>query len=129
MIPAWFHRELTVGCAGSDVRVVARKLGFPGDYFTETHAALVRGLQRSHHLVPSGVVDAETAVVLGESAAVDLPPAWWDGDVAPSDPEYPRLSARFGLDELAVRRLQGTHGIQPTGWIDRATADVLDRLA
>lgn len=129
MIPVWFHREVTVGCAGSDVRVVARKLGLPGDYFTEAHAALVRGLQRQVGLVPHGVVDAVTAVVLGESASVDLPPVWWDREVAPSDPEYPRLSARFGVDEAAVRRLQGTNGLQPTGLIDLPTAHILDRLA
>jgi murein L,D-transpeptidase YcbB/YkuD len=109
--------------------VVARKLGLPGDYFTETHAALVRGLQREHGLTPHGVVDASTAVVLGEAASAGLPPEWWDGDVAPSDPEYSRLSARFGVDEAAVRRLQGTNGLQPTGLIDRSTAGLLDRLA
>ena len=129
MTPAWFHRELTVGCAGSDVRVVARKLGFPGDYFSETHAALVRGLQRVHHLVPSGVVDADTAVVLGEAAGVDLPPSWWHGVVAPSDPGFQMLSARFGVDEPAVRRLQGSNGLKPTGLIDLPTAHILDRLA
>lgn len=129
MVPSWFHRELTVGCAGSDVRVVARKLGFPGEVFSETHAALVRGLQRRRGLVPSGVVDAVTAEVLGESAGVDLPPVWWDGVVAPSDPGYSLLSARFGHDEASIRRLQGSHGIKPSGLIDRATADILDRLA
>lgn len=128
-MPAWFRRDLTVGDRGRDVVVVARKLGFPGDVFTVDHAALVRGMQRTLGLPVTGVVDELTAGAFGEAADVDLPPDWWHGVVAPSDPEYSVLTARFGLDESAVRRLQGSSGLRPTGLIDEALALVLDGLA
>ena len=126
MTPGWFHRDLGVGSSGPDVLVVHRKLGLPGVVFGETTAATVRGLQHRFGLTVSGVVDEATARVLGEPLGAGLPPDWWGGVVSPDEPGYLMLVERFGLTEAGVRRLQGSHGLVPSGVVDLETARLMD---
>jgi len=116
--PHWWTRDLGVGASGPAVWVVRRKLGQPAGSFDEQLAALVRGFQVAHRLVPTGVVDARTACLLGEPVEVPLPD-WFERTVLPGEAGYLGVLSRLGFaDEGELRRTQGTLGVTPTGVVD-----------
>jgi hypothetical protein len=114
--PVWWSDPLTT----AGLRVVQRKLGLAqtGEWDRLTLLA-VRGFQRAHHMEPSGEIDEQTAVALGET--------YYGGQDLTLLPLEVVLE-RFGLDVDGLRRLQGQNGIKPTGEIDAWTAMVLTRL-
>lgn len=79
--PLWFVRPLLGGEVGPDVNVVNRKLGVVAFDYGEDSQAHVRGFQHQSGLPVTGVVDAATAVGLGEAADADLPPEWFTRDL------------------------------------------------
>ena len=128
MPPLWWSRPLVCGDSGPDVEAVQRKLGLPvtGEFDLSTVFA-VRGFQKSVGLDGTGEVDAATAAALGPRATDALTPDWY-----PGEPLYPGFQA-YDLvlgdhDEAWLRRLQGTHGLPPTGVIDEPTARLIGAL-
>jgi len=133
-MPRWFKRELHVGMNGSDVRVVQRKLFLlaSGSYDRITEFT-VRGFQRREEIPVTGFVDAKTAERLGETAASELPPEWFKGDLALGDQGQDVSALRAllclpmghcydGTVDSAVRRLRSSLGLPPEGGVDLVVA-------
>ena len=134
MKPIWYRRPLLGGETGHDVTVVQRKLQAlaTGVYDEETKQR-VRGLQRSHHLAPTGFVDQRVAEILGEAADHELPPEWFTRVLEPGDsgPDVTTLRQVLGLqagklydDETrrAVLRFQSAYELPLTGSITERDA-------
>ena len=136
MTPSWFTRELTAGDSGRDVAVVQRLLGLSvsGEWGDHTTVAL-RGAQRAARIAPTGVVDEETATMLGERATSGLTPDWFTRPVHPGsdDIAVDAVSSALGLVsgasnrewDSAVRRFQSQYGLDLTGVVDEATARLI----
>ena len=138
MTPSWFTRVLALGDSGGDVELVQRKLhaSTSGTYDTATEAR-VRGFQKYHGLLVTGVVDASTADVLGESIRHGMIPDWYFRDLAPGDQgiDVARVRELLGLSpgrvvfdthlEVALRRFQSAHGLISTGVISEQDAIVI----
>lgn len=120
MIPRWYYRELGPGDSGRDVAVVARKLATLGSDYTDELCARVRGVQTRWKLPVTGVVDVETAKVLGERSAAGQVPEWL------GDPEREAqvLASTVG-DADALRRFQGAYRLPVTGVLDADCATLL----
>lgn len=132
---AWFTRVLSMGDAGGDVELVQRKLHAPtsGTYDRATEAR-VRGFQRSHDLLVTGVVDASTAEALGESVRQGFVPEWYSRPLQLGDhgEDVYALCVQLGMTdrgtifdqlvETLVRRFQSAHGLAPTGMVGEHTA-------
>jgi peptidoglycan hydrolase-like protein with peptidoglycan-binding domain len=128
MIPAWFVRPIVVGDCGADVVIVQRKLCIlpDGEYSLGT-AEVVRGYQRVMGLEPTGVVDEETAVALGEEAAAGLLPDWYKGrDLSEGEPGWDVVVRLLEVEPHravdALKRFQGNNGLPVTGVVDEWTA-------
>lgn len=119
MIPRWWTRELGPGDTGPDVAVVARKLGTLGVTYGDDLCARVRGIQGRSGLPVTGLVDADTATVLGERAAAGQVPAWLD------TPEQDAVLASTVGDGNGLRRFQSSHRLPVTGELDPACAILL----
>lgn len=64
--PPWWHRSLSRGMYGDDVFALRERLGLSsGDYDQELEDA-VRRWQSANDLTPTGVVDEDLAIKLGE---------------------------------------------------------------
>lgn len=128
MKPTWFTRTLSLGDSGPDVVAVQRKLGLEQTgVFDTTLEVAVRGAQRVLGYEPTGYVDVALALVLGPAADAHLPPQWWTGAALyPGTPEWNLVLG--DRDEAWLRRLQGQHGITPTGVVDEETARILGGL-
>jgi peptidoglycan hydrolase-like protein with peptidoglycan-binding domain len=127
--PLWWTRVIWLGDRGSDVRAVQQLVGLPqsGVYDYDT-ASVVRGFQIMMGLEGHGHVDEPTALNMGPRSQDDLPPEWYDDKpLYPETPAYGLVSTRFG-GESGIRRLQGQHGMTPTGVIDLQTALILGAL-
>lgn len=137
MSPLWFKRELPPGSSGPEVDTLRRMLGLPPGPLDEDALQRVRGVQRVSGLPETGVVDAATADMIGESAAGDLAPSWFQRDLQLwSSGEDVRAARRLlglgGLDdrfdpdaEAAVRRIQSGHRIKPSGVLGLEEAKIL----
>jgi peptidoglycan hydrolase-like protein with peptidoglycan-binding domain len=125
---------------GPDVKVIQRKLFlFPSGEYDRIVERTIRGFQAREGLAVTGEVDALTAGRLGESAASELPPAWFTGSLALGD-QGAAVEAVRGLlglprgtmyDEAvdsAVRRLRSALGLPPGGGIDLPVARHLGDL-
>lgn len=128
MLPVWYVRPLVVGDRGADVVVVQRKLCIrpDGEYSLGT-AEVVRGYQRAMGLDPTGVVDAETADVLGEEAGAGLLPDWYKGaDLSEGEPGWDVVVRLLEVEPQratdALKRFQGNNGLPVTGIVDEWTA-------
>lgn len=67
LVPRWYTRTLILGDAGADVGQLRYLLGFPRTgLLDEDVEAAVRRFQSQHRIAPTGIVDQQTAVVLGE---------------------------------------------------------------
>jgi len=135
---SWFHRILTVGCVGEDVRLVQRKLrasNITGTFDAET-ASRVRGLQFADKLPVTGMVDATTADHIGESVRLGMTPDWFAHELRlwSEGKDVERLRTllgfkdygRFDRDvEAAVRRFQSAHHLPLTGWVSEQDAITL----
>lgn len=122
--PAWFRRTIFPGDAGTDVLAVQRLVGASSTGVLDSDTcALVRGLQRRHRRAISGVVDHDTALLIGEKATFGLVPEWFAaGDLS----VLPSLLCCGESDvEDHVRRFQSAHHIYPTGVVDESTAIAL----
>jgi len=138
VIPAWYHRDLTLGDTGDDVLIVQRKLDAPltGTYDDDT-AARVRGAQKKMGNEQTGVVDAETAENLGEKADAGQVPDWFTSECEPDChcPAVAKVRVLLGQPNLpvyhdealqaAVRRFQSANGLEVSGRVDEATAIAL----
>lgn len=128
MIPLWYRRPLVVGDRGRDVEAVERLLGLPitGTYSDYTERA-VRGAQARLGLPQVGGVDEATALGLGSLAEESDLPDWWKGEpLWEGSPEWGLVLNTRDMDWL--RRLQGQHGITPTGVVDEQTARLLGAI-
>lgn len=122
VFPSWFWRELWTGDTGSDVAVVALKLGSTTRAMDDELLARVRGFQRAQHLPVTGIVDLATARALGESATYGLTPQWFG---PPIDYEGLRRALRCSpWDDLdsAIRRFQSAHRHEPDGVVTELLA-------
>ena len=134
--PRWWPGELAFASDGEWLTVVQRKLGAPltGVYDEETEAR-IRGVQMSHDIKPTGLVDEQTAEVLGEDPVAGLVPHWFDGELElwSAGPAVCAVRCRLGqvnkqddrFDpdvEAAVRRFQSGNQLPVTGRVDEATA-------
>lgn len=137
--PLWWHREITEGDEGDDVRIVQRKLGVPETgVYDHTTAARVRGYQKQHGLEETGTVTKKTAKKAGDKATKGQTPAWYTRDLDELDTgtdvkalrdalHVPLLPDYYDHDLAdAVRRFQSSVGIKPTGKLDRETAVALE---
>ena len=135
--PSWYHRALTLGMVGPDVALVQRKLRAcrTGVYDTET-ASRVKGVQFADKLPTTGVVDAVTAEVIGESCRVGITPDWFGRELAlwSEGDDVQRLRELLGFPdygrfdepvEAAVRRFQSAHHLPLTGRVCEADAVAL----
>jgi peptidoglycan hydrolase-like protein with peptidoglycan-binding domain len=119
VIPRWFTRELGPGDTGPDVAVVARKLAKTEPEYDDDLCARVRGLQGVTGLPVTGVVDAETAAVLGERAAAGKIPSWF------GTPEQDSVLVELLHDADGLRRFQSAHRLPVTGVLDTECAILL----
>lgn len=138
MIPSWFTRDIYPGDAGRDVIALQAALGVPQsgvlDDYTE---AYVRGVQRVAKKKTDGIVDDETAAVIGERerTKAGLAPSWFEHDACFGHHCPCVLHIRNVLEvphvgqpdfderlESAVKRFQGTRGLKVTGCVDKETA-------
>ena len=135
--PSWYHRALTLGMVGPDVALVQRKLRAcrTGVYDTET-ASRVKGVQFADKLPVTGVVDAATAEVIGESCRAGLTPDWFSRELGlwSEGDDVQRLRELLGFPdygrfdqpvEAAVRRFQSAHHLPLTGRVCEADAVAL----
>ena len=133
-MPSWFTRVLALGDSGGDVELVQRKLhaSTSGTYDIATEAR-VRGLQKHHGLLVTGVVDATTAEVLGESVRQGMMPEWFFRDLrlGTEGADVLVLTEQLGMSpsaffddvtESAVRRFQSSHDLYPTGVVTETDA-------
>ena len=131
---SWFSRLLTIGNVGDDVRLVQRKLNChaSGKYDNET-AARVRGVQKAHGLLVTGMVDTTTAEKIGEHSRWGLVPDWFSRELEPGShgEDVSRLTDMLGVEmvpdytpevEAAVRRFQSAHRLPLTGRITEVDA-------
>lgn len=137
--PVWFHRDLSLGDEGEDVKIVQRKVDAPmsGTYDDET-AARVRGVQKKVGLPQSGEVDADVAKVLGEKPGAGQKPEWYNHPVKRGDLcecvarvrvllRQANLPVDFDQDlEDVVRRFQSEHELPLTGEVDEDLATLLN---
>ena len=135
---SWFHRILTVGCVGDDVRLVQRKLrasNITGTFDAET-ASRVRGLQFADKLPVTGMVDYATSDAIGESVRAGLTPDWYAHELGlwSEGEDVQRLRTLLGFKEwgrfdrdveAAVRRFQSSHHLPLTGRIKEVDAVAL----
>lgn len=137
-MPRWFRRVLALGDRGADVAAVQRLLGAAADgVFDEELEARVRGVQRKAKREVTGVVDEDTAGVLGEVAESALRPEWFERPLglwaAGDDVRRLRCALdlgdgddRFTPDvEAAVRRLQSANGLPLSGEVGEAEARLI----
>lgn len=71
LVPEWYTRSLHLGFAGADVEVVNRRLfvhpkGKVDNRFTHDTEAAVRRLQSGNDLPCNGVIDEDTAILIGD---------------------------------------------------------------
>lgn len=71
LVPEWYTRSLHLGFAGKDVEVVNRRLfvhpkGKVDNRFTHDTEAAVRRLQSGNDLPANGVIDEDTAILIGD---------------------------------------------------------------
>lgn len=139
--PTWFSRVIYPDDYGPDVAAVQALLGLPttGRYDGLTQS-YVRGVQFLSGKQRTGVVDAETAEVLGERARVQegLAPTWFEHEAGEGH-HCPCVLAVRQLLEVphvgnpdydvtladAVKRFQGNRGLEVTGVVDAETAKLL----
>ena len=128
--PLWWGGDIGPGDTGGRVTIVQRMLlCYPTGAMDNSTVAAVRGFQVALGIEPSGWVDAETAAALGPRASDEVLPEWFKGaPLHPGDPGYEVATSVVGGPD-AVRRLQGNHGLPPTGIVDEATARLLAGLA
>ena len=119
MTPRWFTRELGPGDTGPDVAVVARKLAKMEPEYDDDMCARVRGLQAVTGLSVTGLVDADTAAVLGERAAAGQVPPWF------GTPEQDGVLVELLHDADGLRRFQSAHRLPVTGVLDAECATLL----
>jgi murein L,D-transpeptidase YcbB/YkuD len=139
-LPSWFKRTIRPGDTGPDVKVVLRKLGLdPEEPFGDLAAVRIKGVARSLGIFAhDGDVDERIASVLGEAAATEagLLPEWFSLRLGDTGTIVARAARLLGQDgdvfteemESAVRRLQSTSRIEPTGVLDAETARLLGDL-
>jgi hypothetical protein len=139
-IPSWYRRTIGPGSEGPDVRVVLRKLGLdPDQPYGELAIARIKGVARRLGVFDhDGVVDEEIARALGEAATAEagLMPEWFSLKRGDTGSIVARAARLLGLDtdefdgemEDAVRRLQSSSRIDPTGVLDAETARALGEL-
>ena len=136
MTPIWHTRRLVGGEEGTDVTIVNRKLGVTDRTYGEASQQFVRGLQIARGMEPTGEVDADTAMVLGEAADHHLPPEWFRRPLGLGDrgEDVAALRGRLNVEggphfdtelERAVRRFQSSKGLEPTGKLTEALALLL----
>lgn len=131
MAPVWWSRTIGHGDLGRDVSVVQSILGeFITGRFDAQLSLLVRGFQKGVGLPASGVVDARTALALGEQEGFGLLPSWFDGTpIGPDDSRYAHCLELIGaVSPEGMMRFQGNHRIVPTGVVDETTARLLAGL-
>lgn len=121
--PAWFRDPLTP----AGWRIVQRKLGLPetGSPDRVLYAA-VAGFQKARGLPGTGEVDEVTAALLGPSASESALPDWWLEEYESDPLAVACFLAIHDRDLPWLKRLQGNHGLKPTGLIDKTTASVLE---
>lgn len=126
-MPRWWTRVLVIGDMGPDVLAIQRILGLPHTSEYDLMVAMtVRAVQVEAGLPANGIVDADTAKAIGPRATDELAPEWYEGETLyPGDQAYDLVMERHNGDEAWLRRLQGNHGMLPTGLIDEATALLL----
>lgn len=121
--PAWFRDPMTP----AGWRIVQRKLGLPETGSPERVLyAAVAGFQRTRGLPGTGEVDEATAALLGPSADEAASPDWWFDDYEWDPLAVACFLAIHDRDAAWLRRLQGNHGLNPTGLIDKTTASILE---
>lgn len=119
--PLWWSRDLSAGDRGEDVRAFQRLTGLPlTGLMDELTVQAVRALQGRH---PTGVLDADTAALVGDLVAAELTPAWWSPALLEGEQAWGPLLG--GRDEAWLRRFQSQHGVPPTGVLDEVTARLL----
>lgn len=129
--PLWWNRPIHDGCFGRDVAIAQRKLGLLATGYADAGLTYtVRGFQRGVGLIPSGVIDEDTAAELGEQEGFGLLPTWFTHpEVKPGDRAYFYALDLLGCeDESGVKRFQGNHHLPATGVIDETTARLLAGL-
>lgn len=127
-VPHWFYRIVQEGDTGHDVRTIRTMLSkAPEGPYDESMAALVRGHQKRAGIAPSGVVDGQTAAILGEPSTYGMIPTWWMGQTityGTTGTAVLYLSRRLGVwpqldydDALdrAIRRWEAARGYEPSG--------------
>ena len=117
-LPAWWTGDVL---SEYGRRVVARKLGLSGADMAEWGAVL-RAVQRRHGLPVTGVVDEATARLLGEEANAETAPPWWTEGLSRAD-----VAAVAGVDDAALRRMEGQCGRPPGAVPDIVLARALER--
>jgi peptidoglycan hydrolase-like protein with peptidoglycan-binding domain len=136
-MPSWFIRELSRGMEGPDIFAMQRliKMVSNGVFDRETEAH-VRAVQLANGLRSTGVVDADTAEVIGELERHGLVPDWFSRPLGSGDSgeDVERLRWLLGLPragvfdeavEVAVRQYQSAHGITPDGTVNKTVATML----
>lgn len=136
MTPRWYHRLLIGGETGPDVDVVHRKLALNGSVYDEAARQYVRGIQQTHGLDVTGILDPDVAAILGEAADAHLTPEWFSRplSIGVSGPDVHELRRRLlpaGSDTFdddlrrAVLRFQSARALPLTGMIDESQAKLL----
>ena len=64
--PSWWHRELHRGMYGDDVSALRSRLGLQSGDFDQELEDEVRRWQSANDLTPTGAVDEDLAIKLGE---------------------------------------------------------------
>jgi peptidoglycan hydrolase-like protein with peptidoglycan-binding domain len=81
----------------------------------------IRGFQRAHGLVVTGLVDDLTLRRLRATITDDLTPTWFG-----TDGQDAAVTERLGsCDEDTIRRLQSAAGLAITGAVDEPTARII----
>jgi hypothetical protein len=122
VVPSWYRRALALGSEGADVELVQRKLNVAtSGVFGVSTEAKVRGFQTHHGLPVTGVIDEETADLLGESIRKGLVPDWYKRDLSLGDhgDDVRSLGEALGIGdpgdrfgkviEMVLRRFQASH--------------------
>jgi hypothetical protein len=124
VVPQWYSDPLSP----HGVRVVQRKLLLNVTGVADlAFATALSGWQRASGLPSTGEVDVVTAAWLGESAEYATPPEWYTLNLFEDADAVDRFLAQMGKDRGWLLRLQGSNGHEPDGWIDVATAWLIER--
>lgn len=130
MTPIWYHRILFGGESGRDVDIIQRKVGAsPTGVFDEQTQQFIRGIQAAALHAPTGIIDPDTAELLGEAADHSLPPEWFRRDLhlGMEGDDVSALRVALGqpsghlFDEptrQAVLRFQSAHALPLTGTVN-----------